>query len=251
MRYNLLALLPFFDPPTALWRQVTIIALWLGFVVLVAEVFHRVQKADAEQSRKIVHIGVGNIIALAWWLQIPTWLGVGASVLFSGLALLSYRLPLLPSVNSVGRKSMGTFFYAVSFGVLIGAFWSQQLPHYAALGILVMTWGDGLAALIGQRWGKHPYQLWGMKKSWEGSLTMLLVSYAVSSGVLWLVQGDRWQTWVVALGVAIAATLLEAFSKYGVDNLTVPLGSAVLAFLCNEWLFSETVALALANYLQG
>jgi phytol kinase len=30
--------------------------------------------------------------------------------------------------------------------------------------------------------------------------------------------------------VAIAATGLEAFSKFGLDNLTVPLGSAFIGF---------------------
>ena len=35
-----------------------------------------------------------------------------------------------------------------------------------------MAWGDGLAAIIGQRFGKHQYQIGTIKKSWEGSLAM-------------------------------------------------------------------------------
>ena len=206
----------------------------MGVLVLAAEVLHRYKVLDSEMVRKVVHIGSGNAILLAWWLQIPAWVGITASILASTVALLSYRFPILPGINSVGRQSLGTFFYAASIGLLIAWFWRINLPHYAAIGILVMTWGDGLAALIGQRFGFHPYEVWGMKKSWEGSLTMAVVSYAVSSSILLAVQGNIWQTWLVPVAVAGVATGLEAFSKLGFDNLTVPLGSAAIAFVLNR-----------------
>lgn len=220
-------------PP--LWLQLAIVCLWLCLVGLLAYGLSQWKGADSELVRKVVHIGTGNVILLAWWLQIPGWLGMSASIAFSALTLLSYRLPILPGINSVGRKSLGTFFYAVSIGLLILLFW-QQHPYYAAIGILIMTWGDGLAALVGQRLGRHPYELWGMKKSWEGSLTMTGVSYLVCGLVLLGVQGNSWQTWTIALAVAVTATLLEAFSKLGIDNLTVPLGSALLAAWLNQLL---------------
>lgn len=224
----MLSVLAWFTSAPPLWVQVAIATLWVGGVVVLAEGLNRLSNIGSEAVRKIVHIGTGNVILLAWWLQIPAWLGVSASVLFSLVALLSYRLPILPGINSVGRKSLGTFFYAVSFGVLIGYFWDTQ-PHYAIVGILVMTWGDGLAALIGKRWGKHPYTLWGMEKSWEGSGTMLLVSYVVCVCVLLSTSANGSTVALAALGVAIAATGLEAFSKYGIDNLTVPIASAFVA----------------------
>lgn len=222
-------MLPFglVDPP--LWLQLAIIGAWLGMVGAIAEWLHRSTAIDSEIVRKVVHIGVGNVILLAWWLQVPTWLGVSASILFSAATFLSYYFPIFASINGVGRKSLGTFFYAVSIGVLIACFWSHQ-SHYAVLGVLVMTWGDGLAALVGQRFGKHPYKLWDMRKSWEGSGTMFAASYLVSGLILLSVFGDGWQIWAIALATALTATGLEAFSKFGVDNLTVPLGSAFLAF---------------------
>jgi len=210
--------------------QVAIASLWVGGVILLAEGLNRSGKVGSEAVRKIVHIGIGNVILLAWWLQIPTWLGVSASVLFSLVTLLSYRVPILPGINSVGRKSLGTFFYAVSFALLIARFWDTQ-PHFAVVGILVMTWGDGLAALVGKQWGKHPYTLWGIDKSWEGSGTMLLVSYGVCVCVLLPTLASGSSVALPALGVAIAATSFEAFSKYGVDNLTVPIASAFVALL--------------------
>jgi phytol kinase len=221
-----------FAEPT-LELQVAVVTVWLGAVGLLALGLSRRETADSELVRKVVHIGTGNVILLAWWLKIPAWVGIGASVLFGIVTLLSYRFPILPGINSVGRKSLGTFFYAVSIGLLTACFWPTH-PYYAVLGILIMTWGDGLAALVGQRWGQRPYKLWGMQKSWEGSLTMALVSFVVSSLLLLGVQGNSWQTWLVALAVAVVATFLEAFSKFGIDNLTVPLGGAAVAFLLTQ-----------------
>lgn len=218
------------------WRQVAIVGIWLGVVLLLAAIVDRYTTADAEIPRKIVHIGTGNIILFAWLFHFPAIVGIGASIVASLVTLLSYKFPILPGINSVGRQSLGTFFYAVSIGVLVAWFWYVEQPHYAALGILVMTWGDGLAALVGQRFGKHRYKIWGIQKSWEGSLTMAVVSCIITSLILLSVQGNIWQTWCVALIVAVAATSLEAFSKFGIDNLTVPLGSAALSFLLTQLL---------------
>ncbi len=223
--------------PVPLWLQIGIVGAWLGMVGLSAEWLYRAKVAEPEVVRKVVHIGVGHVILLAWWLQTPAWLGIGASVLFSAIAFLSYQFPILPSINGVGRKSLGTFFYALSIGLLISYFWTIEQPEYAVLGVLVMTWGDGLAALVGQRFGKHPYTLWGVQKSWEGSLTMAIASFVVSSSILVSLQGNSWQSWIISMAIALWATGLEAFSKFGIDNLTVPLGSAAVAFYLSTLLF--------------
>ena len=216
--------------------QIAIVVLWIGLLLLVATLLNRFGNGNAEVVRKVVHIGTGNIILFAWWLHIPAFVGVGASILASIVTFLSYRFPILPGINSVGRKSLGTFFYAVSIGILVAWFWTINRPQYAALGILVMAWGDGLAALVGQKFGKHPYKIWENKKSWEGSGTMALVSLIVSGLIFLSVNGNNWQTWIVSLSVALLATILEAFSVYGIDNLTVPLGSAALGFFLIELL---------------
>jgi phytol kinase len=218
-----------------IWLQLAAVGVWVGIILLIAGWLNRSFSDDPELIRKVVHIGTGNVILLAWWLDIPPWVGISASILASVVTLLSYQFPILPGINSVGRKSLGTFFYAVSIGVLVAWFWAIAQPQYAALGILVMTWGDGLAALIGQRFGKHPYTIWGATKSWEGSLAMFLVSCIVSSLILLTLQGNLLSTALVSLAVATVATGLEAFSLYGIDNLSVPLGSAALAFFLSQF----------------
>jgi phytol kinase len=223
----------FSENPTV-WGPIVLVALWLCSILAVAEGLNRRFAVDAEVSRKVVHIGTGNVILLAWWLQIPAWVGIAAGAIAGAIALISLAVPILPSVNGVGRKSLGTFFYALSIGLLIAWFWPIARPQYAALGILVMAWGDGLAATVGQRFGTHRYEFWGNQKSWEGSLTMAAVSFGVSSLILLSADGNSWQTWGISAGVAVAATLLETISILGIDNLTVPIGSAALAFFLNQ-----------------
>lgn len=217
--------------------KVAIAALWLLFVGLCAEGTNRFTSASNEIIRKVIHIGTGNIILIAWWLQIPAWIGIAASIFFSAIALLSYYVPILPNINSIGRKSFGTFFYAVSIGILVAWFWSIHQPQFAAIGILVMTWGDGFAALIGQRFGTHSYKLWDMKKSWEGSSAMAFISFLVCAIILITTHGNQWEIWLTSAVVGIVAAGLEAFSKFGIDNLTVPICTAAIAFYSTQfWL---------------
>ncbi|MEM8614757.1 MAG: diacylglycerol/polyprenol kinase family protein [Cyanobacteria bacterium P01_H01_bin.105] len=208
--------------------QVGLVLAWLLLIGGASEGARRLGYGP-ELTRKIVHIGAGHVILLAWWLMLPAWMGVAAGGVFAGVALVSYRLPILPGINSVGRRSWGTFFYAVSIGVLMAWCWPQGYPYFGVIGILIMCWGDGLAALVGQKWGRHGYEIWGEKKSLEGSLTMAIASALVVIAVLVRLQGMTWSLMVIALGVAIASTCLEAVSKYGIDNLTVPIGSTAMA----------------------
>ena len=220
-----------------LFYPLTLVFLYLAFLVVLAETIKGFLTEDPELTRKIVHIGSGNVILLAWWLDISRLVIIAAAAIASVIAVVSYFVPILSSINSVGRKSLGTLFYALSIGILAAWFW-QDRPQYTAIGILVMAWGDGMAAIIGQRFGKHTYRVLAITKSWEGSLTMATVSAIVTSLILGSVEGIHWQVGITALIVAVVATSLEAFSKLGVDNLTVPLSSALCSCLCIDYLFN-------------
>ncbi|NEO83053.1 MAG: phosphatidate cytidylyltransferase [Spirulina sp. SIO3F2] len=208
---------------------------YLIVLVVIAEGLGELPQTGPEITRKIVHIGAGNVMLLAWWFAIPRWMILVASAIAGIVALVSYFLPILPSINSVGRQSLGTFFYAVSIGVVSTLF---VPPHFAfaVVGILVMAWGDGLAAVFGQRWGRHPYQVLGNRKSWEGSATMTIASTAVTGLTLGGAFGFSLEVSLIAVAVGAIATLLEAISQWGIDNLTVPLGSAGASFVLAQWL---------------
>lgn len=205
--------------------------IYLGALVAVADLLSRLLPKDPELTRKIVHIGSGNVILLAWWLNISRQVIVSAAIIAAIIAITSYIIPILPSIESVGRKSYGTLFYAISIGILSACFW-QDRPQYTVIGILIMAWGDGMAAIIGQRFGRHTYKIGNITKSWEGSLAMATASFLVAELVLLSVEGNSWQISLVSIIVALIATILEAFSKLGLDNLSVPLSSGFICFFC-------------------
>jgi phytol kinase len=99
------------------------------------------------------------------------------------------------------------------------------------MGALVMAWGDGLAALIGRSFGKATIHPIVGKKTMIGSTTMFIVSAIVialmSQGysLAWIssLSGISWI--LIASGFA---TIFEAVTPLGLDNVSVPIGTAVI-----------------------
>ncbi len=216
-------------PITSLPIQISAVAIWLGLVFLASEVLRRL-KQDPELVRKVVHIGTGNVLLIAWWLHIPTWLCVTAGVTFTAIALASHYTNILPMIHDVGRKTYGVFYYALSITILVVLLWDSH-PQYAVIGVMVMSWGDGMAALIGKRFGKHTFVNLGNKRSLEGSFAMFVTSLMVMIGIFGLTHGIHTRDIGIAMPVAAIAALLEAYSPGGTDNISVPLSSAGLSYI--------------------
>jgi len=216
------------SPTTTLIIQISAVAIWLGIVFLASQILHRF-KQDPELVRKVVHIGTGHVLLIAWWLHIPVWLCVTAGILFSAIALFSHYTSILPMLNNVGRKTYGIFYYALSITILVAFLWDSH-PQYAVIGVMVMSWGDGMAALIGKRFGKHTFIYMGNQRSLEGSFAMFATSLLVMLCIFGFTHGIRLTDLRVAMPVAAIAAMLEAFSPGGTDNLSVPLSSAFLSY---------------------
>jgi phytol kinase len=121
----------------------------------------------------------------------------------------------------------GTVLFPLAFVVLILLLWNQPGGRAAlGAGILVLAWGDAAAALIGRRWGRHRYRVGPGWRSLEGSSAMLLTS-TLAIVVMGQIMGAPYSLLLV-LAAAGAATLLEAASRWGADNLLVPLGTSFL-----------------------
>lgn len=222
------------SPSVTLTIQISAVAIWLGLVFLVSEILHRFNQ-DPELVRKVVHIGTGNVLLIAWWLHIPTWLCLASGVIFSAIALASHYTSILPMLNDVGRKTYGVFYYALSITVLVALLWDSY-PQYAVIGVMVMSWGDGMAALIGKRFGKHTFVHMGNKRSFEGSFAMFSTSFIVILSIFGLTHGIRLNDIGIAIPVAAIAATLEAFSPGGTDNISVPLSSAGLSYFLQSLL---------------
>jgi phytol kinase len=88
---------------------------------------------------------------------------------------------------------------------------------------------------VGTRWGRHRYRvpsLAGVKatRSLEGSAAVLVVGASGAALVL-LGAGVPWPTAVgVGLACGVGGAAVEAFSTHGLDNLTVQVAAAAIAW---------------------
>ncbi len=210
--------------------SICLIVVYLFIVVVIAETLKYFCNTKTEITRKIVHIASGNIILFAWRLHLPMYVLIIGSIIAAIVVLASHLFSLFPSINDIKRVSYGTLFYAFSIGILSYSFWYEERFKYAVIGILIMTWGDGMAAVIGRKFGKHTYQIFNTNKSWEGSFAMMGISFIVCSMILGFTGEPVSKILVVSLITSIVATILEMFSNFGIDNLTVPIGSAFISF---------------------
>jgi len=181
-----------------------------------------------EWSRKLVHIGSGAVVLIAWAFAIDRRIAVPAAATITLLAALNHRLRVLPAVEDVGRASYGTVAYGASITLLLWQYWPQHAATVAA-GVLVMALGDGLAGLLGPLWASASWQVFGQRRSLLGTGTMAGASLIVLSGLSLAVGGPAWPQ---LLAIAMAAALLEQLAVAGIDNLTVPLG---VAWLWQQW----------------
>jgi phytol kinase len=206
-----------------------VVAAWLVLLALAALALRRRWPEQREWSRKLVHIGTGAVLPLAWACGIERWLAVPAAALVTLAALVNHRLRLLPAIEDVGRPSYGTVAYGAAITVLLVLYWPTS-PQVVTAAVLVMALGDGLAGLVGARFASPRWQVWGQTKSLLGTVTMVVVSLLVLalmvpiSAALGLPAPDL----AILPWLALVAAALEQVALLGLDNLTVPLGVALL-----------------------
>lgn len=198
------------------------VAAWLVLVAGLALAVRARWPERREWSRKLVHIGSGAVVPIAWALQVERGLAVAAAALITGLALLNHRLRLLPAVEDVGRASYGTVAYGASITLLLWWFWPTRADAVAAA-VLVMAVGDGLAGLVGPLRDSPSWQVLGQRRSLLGTGVMAMASLAVLLLVAAAAGPERAPSALALAGLALAATMLEQLGPLGIDNLSVPL----------------------------
>ncbi len=213
-------------------------------LLAVGEVMWKLLGLPSELTRKFIHVGAGMWV-FAVLLLFDDWrVGILPFATFIGINYLLYRYRIIGAMDSEDN-SPGTVYFAISVTLLFGLLWRPNdvgdNVTIAVAGIMSMTFGDALAALIGRRFGKHKYQVGVSVRSWEGSAVMFLASAAVIFLVLILVPGSLLsplgtvysieRSLLTALVSAGAATLAEAVSPHGTDNLSVPLVASAVVWV--------------------
>ncbi len=226
---NLLALVITFAV-SLLWLRVNDFAAARGWV-------------SSRLSRKIIHIGTGPLFVLCWLLfdnapeapylaaLVPLLITVQFALI--GLGIINDEAAVQAMARRGDRREIlrGPLFYGVIFVLLTVLYWKSPAGVVA---LMLLCGGDGIADLVGRRWGKHPLP-WSPQKSWEGSLAVFLGGWLLAAAVLavYVAAGvflAPFATYLAPLfWVALAATATESLPLAEIDNLTVPLVAVLVA----------------------
>ena len=204
-------------------------------------------------SRKVVHIGVGNFV-FVWWLFTQSWVMlVFFTVPFAVILFIAMFRGNIISESKLGeltRKghNTGLFLYAITITVLVVFFFRDGLlssifpdlgnEHWlaASIAIMAMTYGDGFGSAVGRRIGKHKI-IHG--KSLEGSIgvfcattIMACVMFALFeaingisfNGITYFFDTSGILPWFVIAPLAgLLSAVLEALCNGDYDNFVNPI----------------------------
>ena len=209
-----------------------VIALWITTTLVIAFLCKKYFPKADELSRKIIHIGTGPVILLAWSFDIPKNIACFCAFFITLALSINYQFRLLPAIEDIERKSFGTIAYGISITLLVLLFW----PHYASfvsIGVLSMAFGDGLAGLIGRSINSPKWSILGQSKSVAGTFTMGAV-VAITTATISSINNLGIQP-VEIIVISLIGTCLEQISPWGIDNITVPIGVTCLGI----WLIGK------------
>jgi len=218
--------------------------LWLRLMDVLA---HR-GLIDQKLSRKIIHIGTGPLFVLCWnlfsgevWARYAAALvplAITAQFAMVGFGVMKDEAAVKAMTRHGDPKEIlrGPLYYGIVFVVCTILFWRHSPIGITAL--MVMCGGDGLADVVGRRFGtaKLPFS---PDKSYAGSLGMFLGSFLFGIGLLALFNAfgnfqppiDVGRGTLTVAVISLAATAVESLPFHDIDNFTITLTSIVIGAL--------------------
>ncbi len=184
-------------------------------------------------SRKVVHVAAGSW--LIFWLVYDSshwtkYLNITAAFIWTILLLLKGFTAkqddqAVKTMTRTGdRKELlrGPLYFTLVMNLLGTVFYSTPFA-LTAMGFL--TWGDGLAPVVGTRYGKHSYKVFS-KKTIEGSITFFV--FGLTGAVLFNILFGQTTNFEFMLLCAVVATTVEGISPKDFDNIFIPLSIYLL-----------------------
>ncbi|MDD5765074.1 MAG: DUF92 domain-containing protein [Candidatus Marinimicrobia bacterium] len=227
--------MPLYQPFSSDWITFSLFLVVILSFVALSEVIRKLFHISGEHTRQIVHVGVGLLVLLSPTLFLSPTPPAVLALIFILLNAVALKQGQMKGMHTTERTSLGTVFFPVSFLILILLYWKSD-PVILIIGMLIMTVSDPLASIIGTS-GKRSkeFRLWKDKKSVKGSSAVFISAFLISTVVLSIIKAIAGEPIpgtlnliLIGTTVGIVATLSEAISFAGSDNLTLPLFSALL-----------------------
>jgi phytol kinase len=209
---------------------VGVAAVYIYVAVLIVFTEKVFSKRYPVQSRKFLHIMTGNIafiLPLFETREIMAFVAAGPFILFTFLMSPYSPIKSMRGKTSEAGHGLGLVYYAITWTVLAYAFFDHR--EIIAMGILAMSYGDGLASLIGIKYGKRKYCVFKDTKSYVGSIAMFVCTFLLLViALLFYAEPVTTRVAVYLLCMAGVATIVEGITPLGLDNLSVPFVAAMM-----------------------
>ena len=127
----------------------------------------------------------------------------------------------------------GPLYYGLVFVIITIFFWYDSPTGIVAL--MLMCGGDGLADILGRRYGKTHIP-WNPRKSWIGSIAMFSGGLILSLAILaiYISVGIFDSTLIdlipAILFISLLATIVETLPLPDIDNITVTATAVLLGY---------------------
>ncbi len=196
----------------------------------------------SQLSRKFIHMGTGPIFVSCWLLFNETTssrylaalvpLAITGQFVLVGLGIIKDEAAVKAMSRTGDRREIlkGPLFYGIVFVVVTIIYWLDNPIGITAL--MLMCGGDGLADIMGRRWGKAKLP-WAKQKSWIGSLGMFLGGWIFASGIITiLVQTNTFSDqlfhyFLPITLISLLGTFIESLPIKDIDNITVTMAAIV------------------------
>lgn len=202
-----------------------LITSYIG-VFLLSDLFYRLG-VEAFISRKISHLLSGLISAiLPFLVSLQDIVLIGLVILL--ILLLSQKTEKLAGIHNINKKSFGAIFFPIGLVMTALIFWEYE-PLLFTSSALVLGLSDGLAALVGHKYGKHKIF---KDKTAEGSLAFLSISSIIIITSLVFIFDVPFKIALLnSFWVSFLLMGIELYSWKGTDNLLLPVATAFVLFL--------------------
>jgi dolichol kinase len=209
---------------------VAFVYIYVAILIFITE---KILKKYPELSRKTLHIMVGNIafiLPIFVTKEIMSFIAAGPFIFLTFLMSPYTPIKSIRGKTSAAGHGMGLVYYSISWTVLAYLFFDNMI--IIAIGILAMSYGDGFASIIGIKYGKKKYNIFGDEKSYIGSLAMLIITYltVIIAVVYYRISITPYLLLCLAF-ITLIATFVEGLTPRGFDNLTVPFAAAFIYWI--------------------
>lgn len=201
---------------------------------------------ESKLSRKVIHIGMGPLFVLCWFLFKDTpdarWLAalvpfaITAQFALIGLGILKDEASVKAMSRTGDPKEIlrGPLFYGIMFVVLTLVYWKDSPIGIIAL--MMMCGGDGIADVVGRRIAS-PKLPWSKDKSVAGTLGVFVGGWVMSAVIIYIfvaagVFAGPFTNYLLPItGIALAGALVESLHYRDIDNISMTVASALVGHL--------------------